>query len=279
MSRRCPGESPAYRCRSKNRPSSVVHGETERFESAKLGPRRPVAHQVRVRDQDAGRPLVGLEDADRSAGLHQHRLVALQGSQRSHQRVETSPVARRAPGAAVDDEVIGPFGRPRGRGCSATFEGRPLGPSRGWTGWSRGRLERDAHLPCCSPTSAVTKRWTISSSSPLRTSSPTAAISGDSHRSCPGPPETALTRSLTAPVTAEGVSGQAQREGPRTGQQFNGQHVGEGVEGRTKFPGGVPPHGGRDPPASPTKESSPRSPGRPGASSPTRAPPGRTGRS
>ena len=53
---------------------------------------------------------MGREDADRSTRLHQHRLVALQRAQRAHQRVETAPVARRAPGAAVDDEVVGPFG-------------------------------------------------------------------------------------------------------------------------------------------------------------------------
>ena len=47
----------------------------------------------------------------------------------------------------------------------------------------------------------------IPTSSPLRTSSPTAAISGDSHRSCPGPPDAALIRSLTAPVQGDGARG------------------------------------------------------------------------
>jgi len=64
---------------------------------------------------------VRLEDST-VPGLHQHRLVTLERAQRAHERVETGPVASGAPGAAVDNEVIGSFGD-LGRGCSAAFEG------------------------------------------------------------------------------------------------------------------------------------------------------------
>ena len=56
----------------------AVHRETERFEATELRPRRPVRHQVGVRDQDPRRPLVGLQDADRSPGLDEHGLVGLE---------------------------------------------------------------------------------------------------------------------------------------------------------------------------------------------------------
>jgi len=53
---------------------------------------------------------MGPHDADRLAGLHQHRLVVAERGQRAHHGVERSPAARRPSGAAVDDEVVGPLG-------------------------------------------------------------------------------------------------------------------------------------------------------------------------
>ena len=55
-----------------------VHHQALGLELAELLPVRPVANEVRVRDQHARRPLVGAEHADRLAGLHQQGLVVLQ---------------------------------------------------------------------------------------------------------------------------------------------------------------------------------------------------------
>ena len=60
--------------------------------------------------QDARRPLVGLHDADRAAGLDEHRLVLLERPQRADHGVEGAPVAGRLAGAAVDDELVGVLG-------------------------------------------------------------------------------------------------------------------------------------------------------------------------
>ena len=88
----------------------AVHGEAELLEPAELGPRRPVAHEVRVGDEHARRPLVGAEDADGLARLHEQRLVGLEVLERAHDRVERLPVAGGLAGAAVDDEVLGALG-------------------------------------------------------------------------------------------------------------------------------------------------------------------------
>ena len=47
--------------------------------------------------------------ADRLAGLDQQRFVALESSQFIDDGVEGLPVARRSAGAAIDDEIVGPF--------------------------------------------------------------------------------------------------------------------------------------------------------------------------
>ncbi len=39
----------------------AVHGQSECLESAKFWPGSPIPHEVRVRDQDSGRPLMGAE--------------------------------------------------------------------------------------------------------------------------------------------------------------------------------------------------------------------------
>ena len=87
-----------------------VHGEAEGLQAAELLPVRPVADQVGVGDEDARRPLVGLHDADRSAGLDEHRLVLLERPQRTDHGVEGAPVAGGLAGAAVDDELVGVLG-------------------------------------------------------------------------------------------------------------------------------------------------------------------------
>ena len=87
-----------------------VHRQPLGFELAELVPVVPVADQVRVGDQDARRPLVGAHHADRLARLDEQRLVVLQRLQRADDRVVGLPGARRAAGAAVDDEVLGALG-------------------------------------------------------------------------------------------------------------------------------------------------------------------------
>ncbi len=88
----------------------AVHRESELLEPAELGPRRPVPHEVGVRDQHAWRPLVGAEHPDRLARLHEQRLVGLELVERAHDRVVRLPAAGRLAGAAVDDEVFGVLG-------------------------------------------------------------------------------------------------------------------------------------------------------------------------
>src|SRR6478752_6618574 len=88
----------------------AVHGQAELLQPAELGPGGPVADQVRVGQDDPGRPLVGAHDADRPAGLDQHGLVGFQRGQRAHHRVEGAPVPGRLTGAAVHDEVVGALG-------------------------------------------------------------------------------------------------------------------------------------------------------------------------
>ena len=88
----------------------AVHGQAEVLQPAELRPGGPVADQVGVRDQHPRRPLVGAQDADRPAGLDEHRLVVGERGERADHRVEAAPVAGRPPGAAVDDEVVGALG-------------------------------------------------------------------------------------------------------------------------------------------------------------------------
>ncbi len=88
----------------------AVHGEAELLQAPELLPVRPVADQVGVGDEDARGPLVGLHDADRAAGLDEHRLVLLEGAQGADHRVEGAPVAGGLAGAAVDDELVGVLG-------------------------------------------------------------------------------------------------------------------------------------------------------------------------
>src|ERR1700737_1051605 len=60
-----------------------IHHETGAFQFVELLPVRPMAHEIRVRDQDSRRMIVSLEYADRLSRLHQQRLVAPKILQRS----------------------------------------------------------------------------------------------------------------------------------------------------------------------------------------------------
>ena len=88
----------------------AVHRQAGALELAELLPRRPVGDEVRVGDEDPRRVAGGAEDADGLAALHEQRLVVAQLAQLGHDGVERLPAARRPPGAAVDDEVVGVLG-------------------------------------------------------------------------------------------------------------------------------------------------------------------------
>jgi hypothetical protein len=53
---------------------------------------------------------VRAEDADRLAALHEQCLVLAEAKQRSDDRLQRLVRARRLPGAAVDDELLGTLG-------------------------------------------------------------------------------------------------------------------------------------------------------------------------
>ena len=52
---------------------------------------------------------MGAEHADRLPGLHEQGLVRFEPSERREDAVEGVPRARRASGAAVHDEIVGPL--------------------------------------------------------------------------------------------------------------------------------------------------------------------------
>jgi hypothetical protein len=84
----------------------AVHEQALAVELVEVLPRGPARNEVRVGDQHARRVRVRLEDADRLARLDQQRFVVLQVPERREDVVEAVPVARRAPDAAVDHEVL-----------------------------------------------------------------------------------------------------------------------------------------------------------------------------
>ena len=84
----------------------AVHRQTLAIELVEVLPGGPVRHEVRVRDQHARRIAVGAEHADGFPRLHEQRLVVLEVPQAVADRVEVLPGARRAPDAAVHDELV-----------------------------------------------------------------------------------------------------------------------------------------------------------------------------
>lgn len=108
-----------------------VHGQAEGLQTAELLPVRPVADQVGVGDEHAGRPFVGLHHADGAAGLDEHRLVLLEPLEGADHGVEGAPVAGGLAGAAVDDELVGVFGDLRVEVVLEHPQGGLLLPSEG----------------------------------------------------------------------------------------------------------------------------------------------------
>ena len=75
--------------------------------------RRPMRHQVRVRDQHARRVRVGAKYADRLSRLHAQRLVRLERGECRDDAIEAFPVARGAADAAIHHELVGLLGHLR----------------------------------------------------------------------------------------------------------------------------------------------------------------------
>ena len=175
-------------------------------------------HQVRVGDQHPRRPLVGLKDAHRTARLHQHGLVGFERRERAHQRVEAAPVARRLPGAAVDHQVVGSFGDLGIEVVLQHAQRRLLRPARALTA-SVPRAARTGRAPSMTTPSCYDSdeaRDDVEQLAACARSSPTAAISGASQRSWPGPPVTSVY-----PISDGGRDGRgarAAREAPAPGR-------------------------------------------------------------
>jgi hypothetical protein len=87
-----------------------VHGQPGRLQLPELVPGGPLGHQQGVGQQHPGGEAVGPEHPDRLARLDEQGLVVAEPAQGGHDPVEGGPVPGRPPGAAVHDQVVGPFG-------------------------------------------------------------------------------------------------------------------------------------------------------------------------
>ena len=84
----------------------AVHHQALAVELVEMVKRRPVRHEIRVRDQHARRIRVRAKHADRFAGLHAQRLIAFERGEGGDDAIETLPVARGAADAAIDHELV-----------------------------------------------------------------------------------------------------------------------------------------------------------------------------
>ena len=85
----------------------AVHHQPLAIERVEILPGRPVRHEVGVGDQHARCVDMGAEHANRLAGLHQKRFVALEPLQGRGDTVEAVPVSRGAADAAIDHQFVG----------------------------------------------------------------------------------------------------------------------------------------------------------------------------
>src|SRR5690606_2652804 len=193
----------------------AVHDQAELLQPPELRPVRPVADQVGVGDEHPRRPLVGAQHPDRTAGLHEHRLVVGQCGERADHRVERRPVAGRPPRPAVDDQGVGPLRDLRvevvaehpQRGLGLPGPGRERRAARRADGPS---TLHDELLPGQRSVDQRRGPMTLSaaaSTSPEVTNCTAASISGARWRSGPGPATSARSRSRTAAVAGAGASG------------------------------------------------------------------------
>ncbi|OPZ82200.1 MAG: hypothetical protein BWY77_00285 [bacterium ADurb.Bin431] len=87
----------------------AVHGQSQTLEAAKLVPGCPMGNQHGVGDQYTRGILMGFEDGDRFARLHQEGLVIFKLPQRLYHGMKTLPVACGLAGSSVDDQLLGFF--------------------------------------------------------------------------------------------------------------------------------------------------------------------------
>jgi hypothetical protein len=88
----------------------TVHRQPALLEVAEVFPGGPGGDQQSVGDEHARRTWMSLKHADRLAGLDEQRFVVLERLQRSDNRVERFPVARRLARSAVDDQIVRALG-------------------------------------------------------------------------------------------------------------------------------------------------------------------------
>ncbi len=114
-----------------------VHRQAEGLETAELVPRRPVRHEVGIRQEDARGVRVCPEHPHRLSRLHEERFVVAEAAELLENRRETRRVPGGLPRSAVDDEVLAALGdlrvevvqeHPVGslREPRTAHEGRPL---------------------------------------------------------------------------------------------------------------------------------------------------------
>ena len=84
----------------------AVHHQALAIELVEMVERRPMRHEVRVRDQHARRVRVRAKHADRFAGLHAQRLIGFERRERRDDAIKALPIARGAADAAVDHELV-----------------------------------------------------------------------------------------------------------------------------------------------------------------------------
>src|SRR4029453_13464545 len=151
-----------------------VHGEAHALEPIELRVVVPLSDEIRIRNQDTRRFVVGSEFSHRLSRLHKKRLVIFEIAQGSENRIEGFPAPRGAPRSAINDESVRGFGyigieivhqHPHGRFLMPAFAGS-LGAAR------------------CADVSFFAHHSSSLSKSPRRIASATRAISLESGRSC-----------------------------------------------------------------------------------------------
>ncbi|RMU34474.1 hypothetical protein ALP30_01526 [Pseudomonas syringae pv. primulae] len=88
----------------------AIHRQALGIQFVEMLPTGPVRHQVGVGDQHARGVAVGLEHADRLAGLHQQGFIIVELGEALDDLVVALPVARRATDATVNHQFIGVLG-------------------------------------------------------------------------------------------------------------------------------------------------------------------------
>src|SRR5262249_21672343 len=84
----------------------AVHHEALAIERVEMVKRRPVRHQVRVRDQYAWRIRVRAKHAHRLSRLDAKRLVSFEVTQRPDDAIKAFPIAGGAADAAIHNEFL-----------------------------------------------------------------------------------------------------------------------------------------------------------------------------